>query len=121
MALEKSSDRRDGIHSGMAIELPGPTGESNQYSLKPRGRVLCLGPPAEQAEQQVAQAQALGCTALAVAPGVKDGLDGCISTDVLKQIDGLEAVIAWSEDAAEIRKALAELECIGVGLGSTTK
>ena len=26
------------------ITLPGPTGESNQLSYKPKGTVLCLGP-----------------------------------------------------------------------------
>ncbi len=91
-----------------ATELPGPTGESNQYSLKPRGRVLCLGPGIEQAKQQATTARALGCTALAIAPGAVDGLDGCADPVELSHIDRLDAVISWSEDAGDIRRALTE-------------
>jgi len=29
------------------IKLPGPTGESNQLSYKPKGTVLCLGPESD--------------------------------------------------------------------------
>jgi len=90
-----------------ATALPGPTGESNQYTTVPKGRVLCLGPTSESAERQ---ARAMGCNALAVAPGVKDGLDGVIDTKTLKEVEGLDAVVFWSNNAQEIRLALAARE-----------
>ncbi|MEM1300178.1 MAG: bifunctional proline dehydrogenase/L-glutamate gamma-semialdehyde dehydrogenase PutA, partial [Pseudomonadota bacterium] len=39
------------------VDLPGPTGESNRYSLAPRGNLLCLG-PGEVLLGQVVQALA---------------------------------------------------------------
>ena len=51
------------------VDLPGPTGEANQFELGPRGTVLCLGPTAEAALDQAVQALAAGNMALAVAPG----------------------------------------------------
>lgn len=89
-------------------DLPGPTGESNRYFEKPRGRVLCLGPTVEQAQKQVNDARALGCFALAVVPGIKTGLDGVVNPDTLLEIDRLEAVISWSDNAQSIRRALAK-------------
>ena len=44
------------------INLPGPTGELNQYHLTPRQRVLCLGSGAEQLAKR---ALALGRCAIA--------------------------------------------------------
>ncbi|MDJ1006604.1 MAG: bifunctional proline dehydrogenase/L-glutamate gamma-semialdehyde dehydrogenase PutA [Paracoccaceae bacterium] len=50
------------------VDLPGPTGESNQYRLVPLGRVLCLGPGTVLLDQ-VVQALAGGNSVVAVAPG----------------------------------------------------
>ncbi|MEE9313841.1 MAG: bifunctional proline dehydrogenase/L-glutamate gamma-semialdehyde dehydrogenase PutA [Rhizobiaceae bacterium] len=91
-----------------ATELPGPTGESNMYSLFPRGRVLCLGPSTKDAEKQAEQARALGCNALAVAVGVLSGLDGVIAAEALNSIEKLDAVISWSSQTSELRQALAK-------------
>ena len=90
--------------------LPGPTGESNMYSLFPRGRVLCLGPSAEDAKIQAARATALGCNALAVAVGIDEGLDGTIAVDDLCLIENLDAVVSWSCELVELRRALADRE-----------
>ncbi|MFT3721165.1 trifunctional transcriptional regulator/proline dehydrogenase/L-glutamate gamma-semialdehyde dehydrogenase [Pseudorhodoferax sp.] len=40
------------LRTGVALELPGPTGERNLYSLMPRGTVLCVAatPPGAQAQ-----------------------------------------------------------------------
>ncbi len=51
------------------IDLPGPTGEANQLRLAPRGVALCLGPDPEALTAQCVFALAMGCAALAVAPG----------------------------------------------------
>lgn len=53
------------------IDLPGPTGESNQFILGPRGTALCLGPDGDELRAQVVQALAGGNAVLAVAPGAK--------------------------------------------------
>lgn len=79
-------------------ELPGPTGESNQYSLKPRGRVACLGPTDEMAQEQKRKAEAIGCEAIV------------LDLDAISHIDDIDAVISWAEDAdalKHIRQALA--------------
>ena len=91
-------------------ELPGPTGESNRYSEKARKRVLCLGPTATQAEQQMQRAKDLGCIALAIAPNVSSGLSGTIDGQALMEIDQLEAVISWSDNAQTLREVLAHRE-----------
>ncbi|EFL89368.1 bifunctional proline dehydrogenase/L-glutamate gamma-semialdehyde dehydrogenase PutA [Ahrensia sp. R2A130] len=87
--------------------LPGPTGEANRWSLLPRGRVLCLGPSAHEAQQQVKRAAALGCAAIAVAPGVGGLLDGRVSAETLAALEDIGAVIDWSDDARDVRRALA--------------
>ncbi len=91
-------------------QLPGPIGESNQWSLHPRGRVLCLGPSVDDAEAQLKIARALGCRAIAVAPNVKDGVDGVISHETLAQVSRLDAVVSFAKNAVWMRKALAERE-----------
>jgi len=91
-------------------QLPGPTGESNQWSLHPRGRVLCLGPSVEDAKVQREAAKAIGCQVIAIAPDLKDGLDGIVSPKVLSQISALDAVVSFSDNASELRKALASRE-----------
>jgi RHH-type proline utilization regulon transcriptional repressor/proline dehydrogenase/delta 1-pyrroline-5-carboxylate dehydrogenase len=51
------------------VDLPGPTGETNRLSMRPRGRVLCLGPSQEAALAQVVQALCLGNTVVAILEG----------------------------------------------------
>ncbi|MCP8884364.1 bifunctional proline dehydrogenase/L-glutamate gamma-semialdehyde dehydrogenase PutA [Devosia sp. XJ19-1] len=48
------------LQSG-AIELPGPTGESNRLYVAPRGTLLCLGPTPEDFAAQRAMAERAGC------------------------------------------------------------
>ena len=88
-------------------KFPGPTGESNLYSLKPRGRILCLGPTAALAEEQASRANALGCQAVAIAPDIKGSLNGHVSMECLSSLPDLEGVISWAEDVKDVRQALA--------------
>ena len=67
------------------INLPGPTGELNQYHLTPRQRVLCLGPGAEQLAKR---ALALGCCAIAAD----------ISSQDLSAVPQLDAVVYSGPD-----------------------
>ena len=64
-------------------------------------------PGAKLAEEQAARARTLGCQALAVAPGVKTGIDGVLPAEELTQIEELGAVISCADDARALRIALA--------------
>ncbi len=72
------------------VDLPGPTGEANQYMLTPRGTVLCLGPDAESALAQAVQALAAGNRVLAIAPGAATALADLRKADLPFEIlDGV--------------------------------
>lgn len=91
------------------VELPGPTGESNRFTLHPRGLILCLGPSKEAAAEQVHFAKKAGCSTLAIAPGSDDGLDGRINLEHLAELDSIAGVVLWdkTELASQAREALA--------------
>ena len=103
--------------------LPGPTGESNRLSLYPKGTILCLGPTAEIALAQAAQALGAGCEAVIVAPDVCQraqavidagaplaAFDGTVTAQALGDISGIAAVAAAgvSDWTRELRTALAQ-------------
>jgi RHH-type proline utilization regulon transcriptional repressor/proline dehydrogenase/delta 1-pyrroline-5-carboxylate dehydrogenase len=86
-ALNALPDPRDDVLS--AVNLPGPTGESNRLTTHPRGRVLCLGPTGAAAEAQAASARAAGCSAVAAT--------GTLPADWLRDLSGIEAVVYWGD------------------------
>ncbi|MEO0881534.1 MAG: bifunctional proline dehydrogenase/L-glutamate gamma-semialdehyde dehydrogenase PutA [Pseudomonadota bacterium] len=90
-------------------DLPGPTGESNRWSILPRGRVLCLGPGADKAVRQAEIAEARGCAALKVADGVSDGISGHVLSEHLTSLVDIDVVVWWGdgETAGAYRRALA--------------
>jgi len=109
-----------------AVDLPGPTGESNRLSLHPRGTLLCLGDlGADGPEAAIAQAVlalALGNAAVVVAPGAAApgaalraagapvaALDGRITPDMLEHCRPFDALMAEgpAPDLAALRRALA--------------
>nr|WP_294915616.1 bifunctional proline dehydrogenase/L-glutamate gamma-semialdehyde dehydrogenase PutA [uncultured Neokomagataea sp.] len=49
---------------GTEIALPGPVGETNVYSLSPRGTVLCAGPTEKDLRAQIEAALATGNTCI---------------------------------------------------------
>src|SRR5690606_14945465 len=55
----------------VALDMPGPTGESNTLYVHPRGVVLCLGPDEASAREQAELALARGNGVLVVAPGAQ--------------------------------------------------
>ena len=91
--------------------LPGPTGESNQFSVYGRGVVLCLGPTAEDARRQATMAELNGCVAVRVAPGLdhSEGLDGQLDPLALEELEGFDLVVSWANDKVlrKFRTALA--------------
>jgi RHH-type proline utilization regulon transcriptional repressor/proline dehydrogenase/delta 1-pyrroline-5-carboxylate dehydrogenase len=85
-----------------ALDLPGPTGESNRLHVVPRGTLLCLGPTPEDVAAQVKMAEAAGCGFMVES----------IDPDRLRSGKGFAAV-AWFGDAAGLRMvrlALSERE-----------
>ncbi|MDX5383089.1 MAG: bifunctional proline dehydrogenase/L-glutamate gamma-semialdehyde dehydrogenase, partial [Rhodobacterales bacterium] len=101
-------------------DLPGPTGESNRLSTYGRGIVLCLGPTAADATEQVRIARDNGCHALAVAPGVSPalGIDGVLPRGALEHMRGFDLVALWSDvrDLRAARRALAARDGALIGL-----
>ena len=85
-------------------DLPGPTGESNRLTLHPRGPILCLGPGKAAALTQAEAAAAAGCPALAIAPGIEDGIDAALDLADLEVFSGIAGVVYWGEEA-ELRTA----------------
>ena len=81
--------------------LPGPTGESNQWSLNARKNVFCLGPSNEDEKQQARIAQKEGCTAVKARE---------ISASDLIEVEDIEVAVYWGKDARKFRKSLAKRE-----------
>jgi len=97
------------------LELPGPTGESNRFSVHPRGLILCLGPSTEAARDQAIQALATGNRAVVVAPGAAAALedltslapalavaDGIVDPAALESVAGIDGV-AHAGDRETVR------------------
>ena len=84
-----------------AATLPGPTGESNQLSMIPRGMILCLGPEPKDFAAQVERAESTGNSARV--SQIEDLAN-------LATVINLAAVcyFADDEDAREIRIALSK-------------
>lgn len=99
-----------------AEEMPGPTGELNRLSCRPRGVVLCLGPDRDSALKQAGIALSQGNAVIVVAPGAKaalaaaqatgipvQGLDGLLQPAALETVSGFEAVVS-NADETTLRK-----------------
>jgi RHH-type proline utilization regulon transcriptional repressor/proline dehydrogenase/delta 1-pyrroline-5-carboxylate dehydrogenase len=118
-------------HTINAVNLPGPTGESNRLREFAKGLVLCLGPTVKDATAQAKVAQSVGCPTLIVCPqpSAQDQessvvktqttenhesvapavIDGTLTIDALSNASGFVAV-AYRGDTAtarQIRQALA--------------
>lgn len=95
-------------------DLPGPTGESNRYSVFGRGTILCLGPTAEMAREQMAVAEVNGCAAIGIAPGLTgDGtFDGTLAIDALGKLSSMDGVAFFGPDdvLTAMRKVLSGRE-----------
>lgn len=77
------------------IDLPGPTGESNRYTVKPRGRVLCMGAGANELAHR---AKVVGCAAVAAT----------LDFRILHEIVDLEAVVYAGPDGPSLRIELSQ-------------
>ncbi|MBV6659078.1 MAG: bifunctional proline dehydrogenase/L-glutamate gamma-semialdehyde dehydrogenase PutA [Devosiaceae bacterium] len=88
-----------------SVELPGPTGELNAFSMQARAPVLCLGPGPSAAAQQVDAITKLGGVAVAV--------DGALPADALTTLSPLGGALWWG-DAHETKRL--EDRCYAVAL-----
>ncbi|WP_296427722.1 bifunctional proline dehydrogenase/L-glutamate gamma-semialdehyde dehydrogenase PutA [Yoonia sp.] len=81
-------------------DLPGPTGESNRHSVHARGPILCMGPGADAAQQQV--------TAIATLGGMGVNAEGTLAPEMLTSLTPLAGVIWWgdADTGREIETAL---------------
>ncbi len=69
--------------------LPGPTGELNRLSTRPRPPLLCLGPGAAAVAAQVAAVEALGGRAL--------GATGALDPQALAALPDFGGVLWWGD------------------------
>ncbi|MCA0993984.1 bifunctional proline dehydrogenase/L-glutamate gamma-semialdehyde dehydrogenase PutA [Alloyangia pacifica] len=85
-------------------DLPGPTGEANQYMTLAREPVLCMGPGQEAAEAQADAIRALG--------GVAITAHGKVAPETLATLSGISAALWWGDASAAsaYRQALAGRE-----------
>jgi len=81
--------------------LPGPTGESNRLSLRPRAPLLCLGPGTPAAQAQSDAIRALGGRAIRAT--------GMIDLHRLESLPDISGVLWWgnAETGRAIEQALA--------------
>lgn len=70
-------------------DLPGPTGESNRHSAHPRGPILCMGPGAQAAQDQVKVVAELG--------GIGVSAEGDIAADQLRELNPVAGIIWWGD------------------------
>ena len=104
-------------------DLPGPTGESNRYTMIPRGTILCLGETAELVLAQSIQALTTGNKVVAIAPGATKvlnhlinsnlpiiAIDGTLKPESIGKIKELDAVAFYgnSEQLQSLRHYLAQ-------------
>ncbi|MBN9887747.1 bifunctional proline dehydrogenase/L-glutamate gamma-semialdehyde dehydrogenase PutA [Salipiger abyssi] len=86
----------------VTTELPGPTGEANQYTTLARPPVLCLGPGSDCAAAQAEAIRKLG--------GVAVVSHGKVAPEALATLTDISAAIWWgdADSARAYRRALAE-------------
>ncbi|NNE63213.1 MAG: aldehyde dehydrogenase family protein, partial [Gammaproteobacteria bacterium] len=104
-------------------ELPGPTGETNQWSTHPRGLILCLGPNREAALRQMLVALETGNRAVVVSDGLDADIklihntklavvvaEAAIDPTALAKLNGINAVCsqALAGQMQQYREALAQ-------------
>ena len=72
-----------------AVDMPGPTGESNRLGAAPRGPVLCLGPGDAAAAAQADTVTALG--------GIAVATQGSVPAEALANLPAIACAIWWGD------------------------
>ncbi len=114
-----------------SIELPGPTGETNQWTTHPRELILCLGPGRSAAVKQMLMALATGNRAVVVAEDLSTtiealsrfkmpiiAIDGSIEAETLSLLSGFDAVVTQADvnQLSQYRRALAKRDGVLIPL-----
>ncbi len=94
-----SAQTADQTRALEAMDLPGPTGESNRWTTHAKGTILCLGPTADDAKRQMKIATSNGCVAVGVAPGLTgdNAVSGVLARSDLENLTDIDAVALWSD------------------------
>ena len=103
------------------MDMPGPTGESNQLMSAPRGIVLATGPDKQTALLQAVTALVAGNGVVLVAQGAKElaqklgeagapiiGLEGHIDVETIADMEGVDA-LASNADQDSLRAMRSQL------------
>ena len=104
MRLSKSSkplEPADALPDPAPRILPGPTGEKNSYTLRPRGLVACLGPDDHRQKEQARLAKNAGNAVMSTA------IDDAAFRKALDE-DRIAALMVDGEAPRELRIMLAE-------------
>ncbi|MDX8353842.1 bifunctional proline dehydrogenase/L-glutamate gamma-semialdehyde dehydrogenase PutA [Cognatiyoonia sp. IB215182] len=101
-ALQKRLENAPSPPPLPSTDLPGPTGESNRHSLHPRGPILCMGPGAQAAQDQVKAVATLG--------GVGISTEGDLPPEHLTELTPLAGILWWGDEetARAIETALSQ-------------
>ncbi len=90
LAALKNTVSKPASHAPNApLDLPGPTGESNRHSTRPRGPILCMGPSADVMRAQVNAVTALGGLAVPV--------EGTLAPEAVTDLPNIAGVIWWGD------------------------
>jgi RHH-type proline utilization regulon transcriptional repressor/proline dehydrogenase/delta 1-pyrroline-5-carboxylate dehydrogenase len=119
-------------HTLQTRQLPGPTGESNQWKSYARGKVLCFGGDVSQVLEQAQIALDMGCSVLAIAENMPESstdtgssliqLSGSVNESDLVELQGFDVVSCLGSAAClrSARMALAAREGAIIPLVSGT-
>lgn len=101
--IQKLIDQAKPERSIQSLNLPGPTGESNQLSFISRSPFLCLGPGLTLAQKQVQAIVDLGGSAIAC--------DGMLTGETLKALNEYAGLVWWGSEvqARQLKQGLADV------------
>ncbi|MBU2962496.1 bifunctional proline dehydrogenase/L-glutamate gamma-semialdehyde dehydrogenase PutA [Citreicella sp. C3M06] len=99
--LTAAIDKAGEAPAPKTTDLPGPTGEANQYTTHARPPVLCLGPGHDCAAAQADAVRLLG--------GVAVCAQGKVTPEMLESLEGISSALWWGDEdsARAYRKSLA--------------
>ena len=93
---------------GGDLDLPGPVGETNDYRLDPRGRILLLPETATGLALQLAAVLATGNSAVVVAPANLTATLGALPAEVASQVSTAASIDTATDIAAALVEGSAE-------------
>jgi RHH-type proline utilization regulon transcriptional repressor/proline dehydrogenase/delta 1-pyrroline-5-carboxylate dehydrogenase len=119
-AAERCGRYAERSRLGLRLDLPGPVGEANAYSLRPRGVVLCVSSTGFGVMAQIGAALATGNGARVFAPpalrGMVDALPAELRPSVAvagnRDAAGCAAVLFEGDDGGALREICREVAAL---------